>query len=91
MARKADNQAEVMNPAARRPIRPFLTGVGLAAAWGALHLPSRISADGMGEFAAEIIAGAILSGGVLALFVEAAIAGVSWVRRRIRRSVSTVA
>ncbi len=91
MATKATERDASTSLAERRPFRPFLTGFGLAAAWGAFHLPHRFSGAGTGEFAAEIIAAAILSGGTLALVVEAGIASIAWVRRRFRRSISTVA
>lgn len=54
----------------RRPIRPFLTGTGIAAVWGAYHIPGTGSLAGLGEFAAELLALAIGTGGTIAILVE---------------------
>ncbi|MEE3501330.1 hypothetical protein [Acidiphilium acidophilum] len=53
------------------PIKPFVTGFGLGAAWGALSVPSSFSYAEMGGFVARIVAIALVSGGVLAVLIEA--------------------
>lgn len=53
-----------------RPIRPFVLGFGIAAAWGAMNMPMFFSFEAVGEFTAEIVAIAIAAGGVLAALIE---------------------
>jgi hypothetical protein len=53
------------------PLKPFITGFGLGAAWGALSVPSTFSYAVLGGFVARIFAIAAVSGGVLAVLVEA--------------------
>lgn len=52
------------------PIKPFITGFGLGAAWGALSVPSTFSYAVLGGFIARIFAIALVSGGVLAVLME---------------------
>lgn len=54
-----------------RPVRPFLTGAAIAAAWGALNVPSDTSIEGLGAFAAHIVAIMLVAAGVVAMGVEA--------------------
>lgn len=68
------------------PIKPFVTGFGLGAAWGALSVPSTFSYAVLGGFIARILAIALVSGGVLAVLVEVLVLlvrlGRHWQERR---------
>jgi hypothetical protein len=55
---------------APRPIRPFVTGVSLSAAWGAFHLPAVFKMLTIGGFVAKLVAIAIVLGGSLAALAE---------------------
>ncbi|TMV87235.1 hypothetical protein FGG78_19000 [Thioclava sp. BHET1] len=68
--KKKTTKSKAESPQAIRPIRPFLLGFGIAAAWGAVHLPTVLQPVAAGDFAAELIAIAIVSGGLLAALVE---------------------
>jgi len=72
MADKKDNNSEASAVAREfgRPVRPFLAGVGIGAAWGAFHLPVALFSVAAGGFAAEVIAVGILAGGLIAALME---------------------
>jgi len=69
-----------------RPVRPFLTGVSIAAAWGAYHLPGTISASILGAFTAELVAIAIVTGGAIAIVIEVIV----FTAARLRRTVGSL-
>ncbi len=67
-----------------RPIRPFLTGLAVAAGWGAVNVPGDPSAGTLGELIATIAAIALVTGGGLAMAVELVKLAVRLSRERLR-------
>lgn len=67
------------------PIRPFLTGLAVAAGWGALNVPEKFSAGVLGEFAATMAVVTLVTGGVLAMMIEAVKLAARHCRERFRR------
>lgn len=70
---------------ALRPIRPFLTGAGIALIWGAVNAPVTESYAALGEFIARLAAGALIAGGVLAVCLELVVLAVRYLRPRLAR------
>jgi len=68
-----------------KPIRPFLTGLAIAAGWGAFNMPDDLTAGAFGAFAATIAAITLVTGGGCAMLVEAVKLAVRSVRTRLRR------
>lgn len=60
---------------AGRPINPFLAGVSIGALWGAWHVPQIVGAGSLLDFAADVLALMIVSGGVCALAIEGILTG----------------
>ncbi len=54
-----------------RPIRPFLTGLAIAAGWGAIDMPPDVTVGSLGAFAARMAAIALVAGGGVAMGIEA--------------------
>lgn len=54
----------------QRPLRPFLAGAGVAAAWGAFHMPAALWPLVLVGFAVELLAIAIALGGIIAVATD---------------------
>ena len=78
----ADEPKEGASPG---PIRPFVTGLALAAGWGALNVPEKFSIGVLGEFAATMVVVTLVAGGVLAMVIEAIKLAARHCRERFRK------
>jgi hypothetical protein len=67
-----------------RPIRPFLTGLAVAAGWGAVNVPGDPSAGALGELIAMIAAITLVAGGALAMAIELVKLAARLSRERLR-------
>ncbi|HUC18058.1 MAG TPA: hypothetical protein VMA37_10275 [Acetobacteraceae bacterium] len=67
------------------PIRPFITGLAVAAGWGALNVPERSSFGLLGEFAATMVVITLVAGGILAMVIEAIKLVARHIRERFRK------
>ena len=70
MKSRKGGKAAADTAASRKPVRPFLAGMGVSAAWGAFHLPAALWSLVLCGFAVELLAIAIAVGGVIAAAVE---------------------
>lgn len=68
--RKKGGRKDGAGAAPARPVRPFLAGIGVAAAWGALHIPAALWSLVLGGFAVELLAIAIAAGGIIAVSLD---------------------
>lgn len=64
------NGRDDAHQATRRPLRPFLAGTGVAAAWGAFHMPAALWPLVLLGFAVELLAIAIALGGMIAVATD---------------------
>jgi hypothetical protein len=69
---------------AAKPVRPFLTGLAVAAGWGAINVPGDLTAGALGELAATIVAIALVTGGGLAMAIELIRLAMRFSRERFR-------
>jgi hypothetical protein len=67
-----------------KPVRPFLTGLAVAAGWGAVNVPGDLAAGALGEFAATIVAISLVTGGGLAMVIEVIRLAIRYGRERFR-------
>jgi hypothetical protein len=79
-----DEKDERKKDVSPRPIRPFLTGLAVAASWGAINMPADITTAALEEFFATIVAIALITGGGLAMVIEAVKLAVRYGRERFR-------
>ena len=76
-ARKTSGKDASAQGSRRRPVRPFLAGMSVAAAWGALHMPAALWSLVLGGFALKLVAIAIATGGVIAAAMEVLVFAIS--------------
>lgn len=87
MAKKNRDVEDTANVKIRspKPIRPFITGVGVAAIWGSSHIPATLTLTALVGFGGRLAAVAIGMGGVIAVIVEL-LRVTPWMLRKMNRA-----